>query len=171
MAIFGPFPTVRGQAPRSQSFEAALAYAAEALRPGSEAHARLLALPLGETARIELGGGVHAMEQAYRTRARAEGRWESHRAHVDLQLVLAGEELIEVAAAARLSVAEDLTPGKDVLFYAPAPPAHSMTGGGILRLGPGDAALLFPDDAHLTAIAIGPAALVRKTVVKIPVAG
>jgi YhcH/YjgK/YiaL family protein len=154
---------VRGQAPRTPAFEAALAYAAEALTPGSAAHRRLLALPAGETVRVELSGGVHAMDQAYLTRAREGGRWESHRAHVDLQVVVVGEETIEVAEASRLAVAEDLTPGKDVIFYAPA------VAGGALRVGAGGAVLLFPADAHLTGLPLGPAALVRKTVVKIPV--
>lgn len=163
MAIFGSLSTLRGQAPRSPAFEAALAYAAEILTPGSAAQARLLAIPSGETVRIELGSGVHAMEQVYRTRAREDGRWESHRAHVDLQLVVAGEELVEVAEAAALPVAEDRTPGADVVFYEPS------TAAGVLRLGEGSAALLFPADAHLTGLAVGPAALVRKTVVKIPV--
>lgn len=163
MAIFGSLSTLRGQAPRTPAFAAALAYAAEILTPGSAAHARLLALAPGETVRIELGGGVHAMEQVYRTRAREEGRWESHRAHVDLQLLVAGEELVEVAEAAGLAVEEDRTPGADVILYAPAAPS------GVLRLVAGGAALLFPPDAHLTGLATGPAALVRKTVVKVPV--
>ena len=165
MAIFGSLSTVRVQAPRTPAFAAALAYAAEIVTPGSPAHARLLVMPAGETVRTELGGGVHAMEQVYTTRARDDGRWESHRAHVDLQLVLAGEELVEVAEAAALAIAEDRTPGADVIFYAPA------VAGGVLRLAAGAAALLFPADAHLTGLAVGPAALVRKTVVKIPVGG
>jgi YhcH/YjgK/YiaL family protein len=163
MAIFGSLSTLRAQAPRTPAFDAALAYAAEILTPGSAPHARLLTLAAGETLRIELGGGVHAMEQVYRTRAREEGRWESHRLHADLQLVVAGEELVEVAEAARLAVAEDRTPGADVIFHAPSAAA------GVLRLAAGSAALLFPADAHLTGLSDGPAMLVRKTVVKIPV--
>ncbi len=165
MAIFGSLSTVRAQAPQTSAFAAALAYAAEIGTPGSAAQARLLAMPTGETVRIELGGGVHAMEQVYTTRAREDGRWESHRAHVDLQLVLAGAELVEVAEAATLAVEEDRTPGADVIFYAPA------AAGGVLRLAAGAAALLFPADAHLTGLSAGPAVLVRKTVVKIPVGG
>lgn len=163
MAIFGSLSTLRAQAPRSRALDAALAYAAEILTPGSAAYARLLALPIGETVRIDLGSGVHAMEQVYRTRARGEGRWESHRAHADLQLVVAGEELLEVAEAAGMSVAEDRTPGADVIFYS------QNLAAGVLRLVPGTVALLFPADAHLGRLAAGAAALVRKTVVKIPV--
>jgi YhcH/YjgK/YiaL family protein len=163
MAIFGSLSTLHAQAPRSPALDAALAYAAEILNPGSAAHARLLASPAGETVRIELGGGVHAMEQVYRTRAREEGRWESHRAHLDLQLVVVGEELLEVADAVGMAIAEDRTPGADVIFYADAPAA------GVLRLVPGTAALLLPADAHLGGLAAGAAALVRKTVVKVPV--
>jgi YhcH/YjgK/YiaL family protein len=163
MALFGSLSTIRAQAPRSPALDAALSYASEILTPGSTAHARLLGMPAGETVRIDLGGGVHAMEQVYRTRAREEGRWESHRAHADLQLVVAGEELLEVAEAVGMSVVEDRTPGADVIFYAEGPAA------GELRLVPGTVALLFPADAHLGGLAAGAVALVRKTVVKIPV--
>ena len=80
---------------------------------------------------------LHAIEQVYRTRAPGEGRLETHFAHLDLQLVVAGEELIELVDLGRLRAIEDGRPGNDVAFYAPA-------AGSILRLGAGDAALLFP---------------------------
>ncbi len=64
MAIIGSFATVREQCPRTPGFVAALAYAAEVLREGSAARARLLAIEPGKSARVELEGGAFAMEQA-----------------------------------------------------------------------------------------------------------
>ncbi len=162
MAISGTLATVRGQAPRLPFLEAAFAYAAEVLSPGSAAHRRLLALGEGASSRVELGGGLHAIEQAYRTRAPGQGRLESHFAHLDLQLVVVGEELLELADVGRLRLAEDGRPERDVAFYAAA-------AGSVLRLGPGDAALLFPDDGHLGGVQPAEPILVRKTVVKVPV--
>ncbi len=162
MAISGTLETIRRQAPSLPFLDAALAYAAEVLTAGSAAHRRLLALGEGASSRVELGSGLHAIEQVYRTRAPGQGRLESHVAHLDLQLVVEGEELLELVDVARLRLAEDGRPGRDVAFYAPAP-------GSVLRLGAGDAALLFPEDGHLGGVQVREAALVRKAVVKLPV--
>lgn len=167
MAITGSLASLRVQLPDGPSLPRALAYLAELLTPGSEAARRLAALSPGESRRVELGGdGLHAMEQAYLTRTPGEGRWESHRAHLDLQVVAEGEERIEVAEVARLALDEDLTPGKDVIFHRPPAAAASS-----LRLGAGEAALLFPSDAHLGGLRVDGPCLVRKTVVKLPAGG
>jgi len=164
MAIFGTLATLRAQLARPEHFAAALAYAAEVLRPGSAAQARIGRLAAGVTERVELDGGAFALEQAYETKPRAEGRWESHRAFIDVQLVVAGEELMEVADAARLAVAEDLTPARDLIFY------QAFGAGSVLRVRAGEAAVFFPADAHLPSLRTGAEpALVRKTVVKVPV--
>jgi len=162
MAVSGRLAAVRAQAPGLPFLEAAFAYAVELLDPGSAAHRRLLALEEGGSHRVELGGGLHAIEQVYRTRPPGQGRLESHFAHLDLQLVVAGEELLQLADAGRLRLVEDGRPERDVAFYAPAPVS-------LVHLGPGDAALVFPDDGHLSGVRAGQAALVRKTVVKVPV--
>lgn len=163
MALFGSLEVLPQQLVQPDRFAAALAYIAEARRPGSEAHRLLAGLPAGETGRVELAGGAFALPQAYFSRDRTEGRWETHRAHVDVQAVLVGEEFMEVADRDCLAVAEDLTPGRDVIFYQP------FGRGSLLRLSPGLAAVYFPRDAHLGCIAIGAPALVRKVVVKVPV--
>jgi YhcH/YjgK/YiaL family protein len=163
MAIFGSVSSVRDRSPRSSAFDRAFAYLDELLASGSGPHRRLLALASGQSARLELGDGVHAIEQAYLTRTRAEGRWESHLGHLDLQVVVSGEEIIEVAEVSRLTRTEDLTPAKDVVFYAPPAAVTS------LRLRAGDAAVLFPPDGHLTGLQVAGPTLVHKTVVKVPV--
>jgi YhcH/YjgK/YiaL family protein len=163
MAITGSLPSIRRQVPNSPSFERAFAYLAEVLTPGTEASRRILALRPGESGRVELGGGVHAMEQSYRTRRPEEGRFESHRAHLDVQAVVVGRERIAVAEAGRLTMDEDLTPGKDVIFYRPTTEASELS------LSAGDAAILFPSDAHLPGLELGRPAVVHKTVVKVPV--
>ncbi|HXC02484.1 MAG TPA: YhcH/YjgK/YiaL family protein [Opitutaceae bacterium] len=164
MAIFGTLDTLRAQLARPEQFAAMLAYMAEALRPDSAVRARIGGIAAGVTERVELAGGAFALEQAYLTKPRAEGRWESHLAYIDVQVVVAGEELMEVVDAAYLAVAEDLRPAKDVIFYRP------FAGGSVLRVRAGEAAVFFPSDAHLPSLSVGAAAtLVRKTVVKVPV--
>jgi YhcH/YjgK/YiaL family protein len=162
MALFGSLDVLSQQLVQPDRFATALAYLAEARRPGSEAHRLLAGLPVGKTGRVELAGGAFALPQAYLTRDRNAGRWETHRAFIDVQAVLVGEEFMEIADREQLTVAEDLTPGRDVIFYQP------FAGGSVLRLTPGLAAVYFPRDAHLGCIAIGAPAPVRKVVVKVP---
>ncbi|MGA3008265.1 MAG: YhcH/YjgK/YiaL family protein [Opitutaceae bacterium] len=164
MAIFGNLGALRAQLAWAEPFAAAFAYAEEVLQSGSAAQARIGRLAAGATARVELTGGAFALEQAYLTKSRAEGRWESHGAYIDVQVVIDGEELMEVCDVSRMKVAEDLRPAKDLIFY------RSFEGGSVLRVGAGEAAVFFPTDAHLPSMRIGAeAALVRKTVIKVPV--
>jgi YhcH/YjgK/YiaL family protein len=103
---------------------------------------------------------VYAMVQEYETLPPAQGVWEAHRRHIDLQLLVAGTERIGYAHVARL------TPG----VYDPARDVLPLAGeGSFLTLGPGDFMLLFPEDAHMPKIAAGVPAAVRKIVVKIAI--
>lgn len=165
MALFGSLATVRKQLAGSPSYQRSLAYVEEILRPGSEANKRLFAVKTGDTGRVELGGGVFALEQAYIAKPVAEGRWEAHHVYIDIQVIVSGEELMEVTDVSRLAVAEDNTPAKDILFF------HANADGSVLRMREGELAVFYPADAHKPSLAVGETgALVRKTVVKVPVA-
>ncbi|MBI5381293.1 MAG: YhcH/YjgK/YiaL family protein [Opitutae bacterium] len=163
MAIFGSLSSVRSQTARNAAFDAAFAYLDEFTRPDSAALARLKAVGVGESKRIDLAGGVYALEQAYMTKPRAQARMESHLKYIDIQVVMEGEELMAVADVARLRVTENQTPAKDMIFYADADVAS------VLRFGAGEAAVYFPADLHMPGVAIAAPSLVRKIVVKVPV--
>lgn len=165
MAIFGSLATVRAQLGDAQRFASALAYLDDCFHPGSAASARLQQLAEGKSERVELAGGAFALEQVYRTKPRPDGFFESHRAYIDVQVVVSGEEIIEVADVGSLQVKEDRTPAKDVLIY------HMPEAATSLRLRSGDAAILYPVDGHMPQVAINGSTLVRKIVVKVPVAG
>ena len=165
MALFGSLPTVRSQLINRPAFQTALAYVEEILRPGSPAHQRLQSVAMGDSVRVELGDGIFALEQAYVAKPRAEGRWEAHYLYIDVQVVVSGDELMEVTEVSRLQVAEDLTPAKDLVFFG------DYADGSVLRVRAGEVAVFYPADGHKPSLAAGtPAALVRKTVVKVPVA-
>ncbi len=163
MAISGSLTTLRNQAPRHPSFVKAFAYLEDLVSPGTEANKRLLGVAVGETIRQDLGDGMFALEQAYHTKSKDEGRWESHRQFIDIQVVVSGDEYIGLCEAARLTVSEDLTPFKDLIFYV------ATAEGSSLRLKSGEAAILFPVDAHLPGLRTHQQSLVRKAVVKVPV--
>lgn len=165
MASFG---TVDRLAPRfpGPDFALAFAYAAEALRAGSAVQARLLALSPGTGGRIDLGGGLFALEQAYDAKPRSAGFFESHRRYIDLQVVVAGVEAMEVADISRLRVTGEFDAERDLVVYATDVADISR-----LVVAAGDAAVFFPEDGHMPSLRIeGRPALVRKTVVKLPVA-
>ncbi len=97
MAIFGSLTTVRDQLAHDRRFAAALAYLAEMLDAKSVVRARLNGVAVGATEKIPLPDGAFALEQAYLSKPRAEAFLESHRKHIDVQAVVAGEEIQEVA--------------------------------------------------------------------------
>lgn len=163
MAVFGSFPAVHRQLRPDPRFFAAFAYVADALQPGSAAAARIGGLAVGVTERIELTGGAFALEQVYLPKARAEGFFESHRKFIDVQVVVAGEELMEVAEITRLMVATDYNPERDLLKYADVADAS------VLRMQAGEVAVFFPEDGHMPSLLWRGPGLVRKAVVKVPV--
>ena len=165
MAQFGPLASLRLQN-HDPRFAAAFAYAEEALRPGSGVHARLAAMAAGTSERVELGGGIFAMEQVYHAKPREEGFFESHRKYIDVQVVVEGVELMEVEEISRLKVTQDYDAERDFIKYAIEVPDAAK-----LILGAGGVALFFPTDGHMPSLRVaGRPTLVRKTVVKVPVA-
>jgi YhcH/YjgK/YiaL family protein len=162
MALFGFLPAVRQQC-LGPAFRAAFAYAEEALTPGSTAHARIMALTSGSTHRHELPCGEYAVEMAYQTKTRSEGFFETHRKFIDIQVIVAGEEAMEVEQADRLAVTLPYDEGKDLIKYGDSDSPS------VLRTRTGDVAVFWPADAHMPSLAVGHPSLVRKTVVKVPV--
>ncbi|MGC4073118.1 MAG: YhcH/YjgK/YiaL family protein [Nibricoccus sp.] len=163
MALFGSIATIRAQLAHAAHFQPAFAYLDDVLKPGGAGLARILAITAGKTERVELSGGAFALEQAYLTKTRDQGFFESHRAYIDVQVIVKGEELMEVADVAKLTLGEDLTPAKDLLKY------QMFGAASVLRLGAGEAAVFFPVDGHMPSLAVTAPALLYKTVVKVPV--
>jgi YhcH/YjgK/YiaL family protein len=165
MALFGSIATVRAQAFPAEAFAAAFAYLEELFRPGSATAERLRTMPAGETRRVELAGGAFALEQAYLSKRRENGFFESHRNYIDVQVVFEGDEWMEVADLSRTSAKEHYQPERDLIVY------RDGTAATRLHLGAGEAAVFHPSDVHLPGLCGAAPALVRKTVIKVPVAG
>ena len=163
MAKFGPYSTLVTQLAYSKQFAAAFDYVAEMLRPDSDAHARLADRPLGSSEKVLLADGSFAIEQVYVTKPRAEGFFESHRKFIDVQVVVAGAEWMEVEDILRLKVSHPYEEERDLIKYADTGTAS------LLRMRAGDLALFYPRDGHMPSLQVAGPALVRKTVVKVPV--
>lgn len=164
MAIFGSFPTVRKQVAADPRFNAACAYVAEVLKKNSPSSQRVAALAVGASERIELSGGAFALEQAYQPKAREDGFFESHRKYIDVQVIVSGNELMEVDEISRLGVTDAYQPERDFIKYGITYEAS------VLRMRAGDAAIFFPEDGHMPSLRWEGKEPVRKVVVKVPVA-
>lgn len=164
MAIFGSLATVRAQWGGGAVPVSVLRYLDELGQEGSATAQRARSVGAGETRRIELGEGAFALEQAYASKARAEGFFESHLKYVDIQIVLEGEEWIEVIDRTETTIARE-EPDRDLIVY------RDHAGASRLRIKAGQAAVLLPVDVHMPGLRIGTEPmLVRKSVVKVPVA-
>jgi YhcH/YjgK/YiaL family protein len=141
------------QLPASAALEKALAF----LRRGD-----IAALPDG---RYEIDGErVFAMAQRYETAAPAEPRFETHRKYIDVQFIAAGAEVIGWAPARLMEVTEPYEEGKDICFGLVKPGRWTP-----VRLGAGQLAVLYPEDAHAPRLAAGRPAPAVKVVVKVAV--
>lgn len=165
MAIFGTLATAQAQTSSTGQFAACFAYLDELFRDNSASATRLRSISVGETQRIELAGGAFALEQVYQSKAREKVFFESHRKYIDVQVVFEGEEWIEVMDLHHGTAQQPYDPKRDLLVYGDA-------SGSRLRMRTGDAAVFFPADVHMPGLcgSSGPA-LIRKTVIKIPVDG
>ncbi len=105
--------------------------------------------------------GVYANVEEYAPKKEAEARFESHVRMADIQIVLEGEEFIDVFPLDGSEAVVSSDTERDLTFYAEKRPAVRV------RLQPGLFALVMPGEAHKPCIEAG-AARVRKMVVKIP---
>jgi biofilm protein TabA len=93
-------------------------------------------------------------------------RFESHRRYIDIQVNLAGGEIMEWLPASALAVSDDFAPDGDVRFYHQ--PAQLPTR---LLVEPGHFAIFYPEDAHKPCCHPGDAAVpYRKLVFKVELA-
>ena len=165
MAVFGSYGDLSEMFRELPLFAEAFEYLRHCFTKGTAEHQRLMGLGEGEGFRQELRDGVYAMESVYRTRARGDCFFESHRRYIDVQALVEGEESIEILGIERLRVAVDYVPDKDLVKYTDSDFASR------LRLVPGELAIFFPPDGHMPCLRVSDSqpVLVRKTVVKVPV--
>ena len=161
MAIFGPAQALADQWPQGERWEEAREIVVRYLTEGSEEREQAFSRKEGESIKIDVNEGIFLIEEAYLTKQPAEVRWEAHREWADVQGILAGEERMDVATVGNLTLEEDLSPQRDMLYFA------NYDKGTALRLEAGDVAIYLPVDGHRPGLQIESAELVRKLVVKV----
>ena len=87
--------------------------------------------------------------QEYMTKPENAVKMESHRKYIDIQIMVRGEERMDIADISRLILKEEYDPEKDVMLWN-AP--QRMAG---ITLKEGDCVILYPENAHRGAIMNG----------------
>lgn len=138
----------------------------QGVHPGFEAAIRFLmreelgSLPAGK--HEIMGDAVFAIIAHEPGVGRARARLEAHRDYIDIQFVIAGEDMIGWRPAAECSPDEQgYLPAKDILFFQEQPCCW-------IPLPQGTFAILYPDDAHAPMAVDGK---VHKAVVKVRLQG
>jgi biofilm protein TabA len=165
MALFGTVDHLSRVLASDTRFHPGFRYLRSLLDPGSPQSQRLRALAAGSKEEIRLERGSLSFDQVYRTRPRGDCSFESHLACIDIQFILEGEEVVDVAPIGELVVSVPYREAKDVIKYLD-PGSRNR-----LCLRAGEAAIFFPEDGHMPGQFQEAPGLVRKTVVKVPVAG
>ena len=109
------------------------------------------------------GDDLYYILQHYTTKPIDQGRFESHRKYIDIQILLAGQELLGYSPTTGLEVVEPYSEEKDIMFYRVGTIIAQT------KLEPGLFCLLFPHDAHLPSCHVTCPAPVHKIVFKIRV--
>jgi len=163
MALFGAWDVIAKQINPTR-FQTAFTYLQKVVDPQSQEYQRLLHYADNTCEKIPLDHRNFALEQAYRTKERSNCFFESHRNYIDVQLIVEGEEIMEVVDTRSLHVTIPYDAKSDLTVYADTSLPTSS-----LLLRKGDLAIFFPEDAHMPCIQTHGSASVVKTVVKVSV--
>lgn len=137
-------------------------------RPGERLHLALVyARDVARTisdGRIDIDGDrLYASVATYESGPPEERRFEAHRKYIDVQVLLDGEEAIDVSLERNLSVLEAYNAERDVMFLQPPPQFAS------LPMRPGFFAVFYPHDIHRPGCHLKEKRRVRKIVMKVVV--
>lgn len=110
------------------------------------------------------GNGIFAIVGAYDTKPPEGQDIETHRKHLDIQVMMSGTEGIDWFPRPLLEVKTPYDDEKDAAFYhRPAGPAPAH-----LTMAPGRFAIFYPDDGHMCQLVTGgKVENVKKVVIKI----
>ncbi len=162
MAIFGTLEVVKQQV-NNKKFAKAFEYLEKILQSGTLENKRLLSLGIDAFDKVDIDENNFGLEQVYNSKERENCFFESHKQYIDVQFILEGEEIIEVANSSELSIDMPYSNEMDLMKY-------TMTNNSsIVKLKKGDVAIFYPEDAHMPCVTLSKSLKVVKTVVKVAV--
>ncbi len=116
-----------------------------------------------EQGKIVVNDDFFVLAQSYDTKLPEQVRFEAHKKYVDIQYIVEGRELIEIAPRSILEVDEPYSEEKDIAFYKPLEQAATVV------LTQGGYVVLYPEDAHRPSICAGEITTNKKLVGKVRV--
>lgn len=116
-------------------------------------------IPVGK--KIDVNEDFFYSVQSYETKPESECKLESHRKYVDVQIMVCGEEVVDITDVSRLKIKEEYDSEKDVMFWN-IPQRMART-----SLKAEDCIVLYPEHAHRGAVAEKTSSKVVKIVGKV----
>lgn len=114
--------------------------------------------------RFSIKNEMYANIEEYITHCRKDRKYEQHHRYIDIQIVLAGSEVIEVLQDTELEVNQKYDKARDIIFYNGEPRGKKI------YLSKGDYCILYPEDIHMPCIqAFDEPEYVKKMVIKVPI--
>ena len=108
------------------------------------------------------GDKAYYMIQQYTSKDACEGKFETHKRYIDIQIVLDGEEQIRFDTLDTLTPMSEYDSSKDCALY------HMNSSYDSVNLRKGELAIIFPDEAHAPGLSVGNSpSTVRKMVAKV----
>lgn len=92
--------------------------------------------------RYEIDKDMFFLVQRYETKPESEALYEAHRKYIDIQYIVKGSEIIDVAALEDAEEIEDFDLERDIGFY------KCLRDYTRIRLGQGQYGLFMPNDCH-----------------------
>ena len=116
-----------------------------------------------ELGKLEVNDDFFVFIQSYDTKSPEEVRYEAHKKYVDIQYIVEGKEMMQVAPVNTLEVDEAYSEEKDIAFYKPVEQAATVV------LTKGSYVVFYPEDAHRPGICAGEVTTNKKFVGKVRV--
>ena len=114
-----------------------------------------------EQGKIVVNEDFFVLIQSYETKLPEQVRYEAHKKYVDVQYIVEGKELIEIAPTGILEVDEPYSEEKDIAFYKPVKQAATVV------LTKGGYVVLYPEDAHRPGVCVDEITTNKKLVGKV----
>lgn len=116
-----------------------------------------------EIGKYEIDGDVYAFVQEYMPKPEEECNFEGHRKYIDIQYIISGVEVIDVADISKFSPETEYDDEKDVQFFKTYENASKTV------IESGEYGIFFPYDIHRPGMSVKNDIMIRKIVVKVKV--
>lgn len=139
-------------------------YLVKSVDPSSDVYKRIKSLPIGAFSKFNITSDIFALEQVFITKNRKNCFFESHKKYIDFQLIVEGEELMELVDISNLDIKVKYNSKTDFIIYFNQEKSHTSK----ILMKNNNLSIYFPNDGHMGLSKNIKMSKVYKTVVKLP---